>query len=111
MIVIWYCLNLMYSFLLGRNVIRFEEELHLLFLMFYKAIETKCWAFKPLSISALIVEMGGFWLNIDCVQNQKILSKLNYLLFRFNAVNKPSTLNNSSSWLQWRCIQPLLANN
>lgn len=86
--------------MLGRNVVRFEEELHLLFLMFYKAIETKCWAFKPLSISVSIVEMDGFWLNIDCVQNQKVLSKLNYLLFLFNAVNKPSTLNNSSSWLQ-----------
>lgn len=87
--------------MLGRNVVRFEEELHLLFLMFYKAIETKCWAFKPLSISVSIVEMDGFWLNIDCVQNQKVLiSKFNYLLFLFNAVNKPSPLNNSSSWLQ-----------
>lgn len=68
--------------------------------MFYKAIKTKYWAFKPLSISASIVEMEGFWLNIDCVQNQKVLSKLNYLLFLFNAANKLSTLNNSSSWLQ-----------
>lgn len=57
------------------------------------------------------VEMDGFWLNIDRIQNWKVLSKLNYLLFVLNAVNKLSTLNSSSSWLQWRCIQPLLANN
>ena len=43
----------MYYFLLGTNVKGLEEELHFLFLIFYKAMsqiaESKCWAFKSLS--------------------------------------------------------------
>ena len=55
------------------------------------------WHFS-LSVSVhRCVEVDGFRLHTDCMHNQKVLSKCTYLLFQLNAVNMPSTLNNSSS--------------
>lgn len=101
----------MYSFLLGRNVIRFEKELHLFLFPIKQSGKTKCWPFKPPRISVLMCrnKMASGYIMIVC-KNQKVLSKLNYLLFLLNAANEPSTSNNSSSWRQWTCIQPFLAN-